>query len=334
MHTRFSACFAMKPSIERQAGSTVCRARKGSAPFYMKVAYCTARAGKLSGNLASILALSGCSSLSSGFLLHPAGPVASAESHEFRVVAAILIFVWLPVFLIVPLFAWHYRIANTKAAFRPQWGFSWILEVLVWLPPTGIVALLAVLLVRYTVMLDPYKKLSSAGPTLQVEVVSLDWKWLFLYPAQHVATVNQLFLPVGQPVHFQMTSGTVMQSLLMPRLAGQIFMMAGMRTQLNFQVSKPGIYYGENTQYNGDGFNDDWFVIHAMPTDQFAKWVAQAQAGPAVLDNHAYQALSVQSVLPRPLQFGRFEPDLFVRIMAQKIPPGYLAQHHEENGHG
>ena len=276
------------------------------------------------------LLCSGCASLSNGFLLSPAGPIAQAEHHEFMVVGIILLFVLAPVLLLVPLIAWHYRISNRHAAFRPQWSFSWILELLIWIPPTGIVVLLAVFLVGYTTRLDPYRPLPSSGGTaLQIDVVALDWKWLFLYPAQNVATVNQLILPVGQPVHFSLTSGTVMQSLFMPRLAGQIYAMAGMTTQLNFEISKPGAYSGENTQYNGDGFSEDKFSIQAVPAAEFTKWAAQAQGNPATLDDHAYQTLSRQSVLAAPLQFGHLEPDLFKRILAQQIPPGYLAQHHE-----
>ncbi len=277
-----------------------------------------------------VLLCPGCSSLSRGFLLAPAGPVAQAQHHEFIIVGIVLLFVLAPVVLLVPLIAWHYRIANTRAAFRPQWGFSWVLEVLIWIPPTGIVVLLSVFLVRYTIRLDPYRALPTHGAAaLQVEVVALDWKWLFLYPAQHIATVNQLMVPAGQPVHFSLTSATVMQSLFMPRLAGQIYAMDGMTTQLNFEASKPGIYLGENTQYNGDGFPHDKFSIHALSKTQFAKWTAQAQSNPAGLDATAYQSLSRRSVLAVPLSFGHFDPDLFQRIVGQQIPPGYLAQPHE-----
>lgn len=281
-------------------------------------------------NGALVLLCSGCTSLSSGFLLSPAGPIAQAEHREFMVVGIVLLFVLAPVLFLVPLVAWHYRISNTRATYRPQWAFSWILEFLVWVPPTGIVVLLSVFLVRYTTRLDPYRALPTAGsPALQIDVVALDWKWLFLYPAQHVATVNQLILPVGQPVHFSLTSGTVMQSLFMPQIAGQIFAMDGMMTQLNFEISKPGTYLGENTQYNGDGFPQDKFSIRAVPASAFMKWAAQAQRNPATLDDQGYQTLSRQSVLASPMNFGKFEPDLFQRILAQRIPPGYLAQHHE-----
>jgi cytochrome o ubiquinol oxidase subunit 2 len=283
--------------------------------------------------ICGILLLPGCTTLSRGFLLSPAGPIAQAEHHEFMIVGFILLFVLAPVLLLVPLIAWHYRMANTHAAFRPQWDFSWILEVLIWIPPTGIVVLLAVFLVRYTTQLDPYRALpSTSGPTLKVDVVALDWKWLFLYPEQHVATVNELIVPAGQPVTFFLTSGTVMQSLFMPQLAGQIYAMNGMTTELNFEVSKPGTYLGENTQYNGDGFSRDKFSIKAVPASAFLNWVAQAQNNPTTLDASAYRSLSSRSVVDKPMNFGHFEPDLFKRILAQPTPPEFTQHHEGDNG--
>lgn len=280
--------------------------------------------------LSAVMLLSSCASLSNGFIVSPAGPIALLERHELKIVALVLLFVFAPVALLTPLIAWHYRLGNARAAYRPQWGFSWILEVLIWVPPTGIVVLLSVFLVHYTFQLDPYRPLPTAGAPLEIDVVALDWKWLFIYPAQHIATVNQLFVPVGQPVQFSLTSGTVMQSLLMPRIAGQIYAMAGMKTRLNFEVSRPGVYLGENTQYNGDGFTKDKFSVNALPAAAFAAWVTQVQANPGVLDAHAYQQLSWKSLLAKPQEYGHLQPDLFSQILGQKIVPGYVLQNRED----
>lgn len=281
------------------------------------------------GGLVLAGSLTSCASLHNGFL-SPAGPIAHAERHNFVIVAVVLIFVLAPVLLLTPLIAWHYRLANTKSAFRPQWGFSWILEALIWIPPTLIVAGLAVVLCNYTVRLDPYRPVPGATrPALDIDVVALDWKWLFIYPKAQVATVDQLIVPAGRPVHFRITSGTVMQSLLMPRLAGQIFAMAGMQTQLYFEASKPGSYFGENTQYNGDGFPKDKFPIHALDSAAYAAWMAAARAHPAKLDAAAYAALSRQSVLKQPQVFGQVTPGLYTQILHQEIVPGYVPQHHE-----
>ena len=266
--------------------------------------------------LALVFSLSGCSALFRGFLA-PVGPIATAERHELLVVSAILLFVIGPVFLLTPLFAWYYRSSNTKSVYRPQWGFSWILEGLIWIPPTMIVVVLSVLLWENSERLDPYRPLSSSMPPLQIQAVALDWKWLFIYPEQHIASVDQLILPVGRPVHFSLSSGTVMQSFLLPRLAGQIFAMAGMTTQLNIAVSTPGSYWGENAQYNGTGFQKQKFQVIGVSPEDFSRWVATLQKMPSRLDDKAYQNLSRQSILAHPITFGNVEPDLFEKIVNQ-----------------
>ncbi len=163
--------------------------------------------------------LGGCGALDRGFL-SPAGPVAQVIHDEFLFVCLIMLFVIVPVLLLVPLVAWHYRLSNTKSAYRPQWGFNWSLEGLIWIPPTAIVVMLAVFLWRDTHRLDPYKPLP--GEAITVQAIAADWKWIFIYPEQGVATVNRLVIPAGRPVHLDLTSATVMQAILMPRLAGQI----------------------------------------------------------------------------------------------------------------
>ena len=183
--------------------------------------------------------LGGCAALKLGVVGH-AGPIAAGQWHLYEIVGAVLVFVAGPVLLLTPLIAWHYRLSNRHAAFRPDWNFSWPLEGLIWIPPIGIVIGLAVVLWHYTHTLDPYRPIASPLPALEIEAVALDWKWLFIYPQQHIATINQLAIPVGRPVHLSLTSGTVMQSMLIPQLAGQIYAMPGMTTQLNLAASQRG----------------------------------------------------------------------------------------------
>ena len=266
------------------------------------------------------LLLSGCGVLDRGFL-SPGGPVAAATRSEFLIVCLVMLFVIGPVLLLAPLFAWHYRLSNTRSAYRPRWAFSWPLEVLIWIPPSLIVIGLAVLLWRDTHRLDPYKPLP--GQQINIQVVALDWKWLFIYPAQGVATVNRLVIPAGQPVHLNLTSATVMQSFLMPRLAGQIYAMAGMRTQLNFSADGPGSFLGENVQFNGIGFQNQKFEVASLDEPGFGRWVAETKAQPTRLDGAEYQALSRRSTLPHPLAFGVVEPGLFDRIVGLSQPSGH-----------
>ena len=174
--------------------------------------------------------------------MNHAGPIAASQWHLYLIVGVVLVFVAGPVLVLTPLIAWHYRLSNKHSAFRPKWTFSWTLEGFIWIPPTGIVIGLGFVLWQYTHTLDPYRPIASDQPALEIQAVALDWKWLFIYPDSQVAAVNQMAIPVGRPVHISLTSGTVMQSMLVPRLAGQIYAMAGMTTQLNLAASEPGVY--------------------------------------------------------------------------------------------
>ena len=257
--------------------------------------------------------------LDRGFLA-PAGPIAAAMRSEFWFVCIVLLFVVGPVFLLVPLIGWHYRLSNTKSAYRPQWGFNWPLEGLIWFPPIGIVVVLSVYLWHDTHRLDPYKPLP--GEALDVQVIAADWKWIFIYPQQGIATVNRLVVPAGQAVHLQLTSATVMQSLLIPQLAGQIYAMAGMQTQLNLQADKPGTYFGENTQFNGMHFQDQKFSVDAMSKVDFDHWVAETRAQSNRLDPAEYQVLTRRTVV-KPLAFGAVDANLFARVVALQQPSGH-----------
>ncbi|MCJ2065400.1 COX aromatic rich motif-containing protein [Methylobacterium sp. J-088] len=273
----------------------------------------TRRARVLSA--AVLLSLGGCGVLDHG-MLGAAGPVADQTRSLFVIVCLILLFVVGPVLLLTPIFAWHYRLSNTKSAYRPQWGFNWPLEGLIWIPPIVIVLILAVFLWRGTHQLDPYKPLASAYPPVEVQVVALDWKWLFIYPDEGIASVNELAFPADRPVHLNLTSGTVMQSFFIPKLAGQIYAMAGMTTQLNLAASEPGHFTGQNTQFNGMGFQNQKFPVLAQAGDDYRAWIARARAGGKMLDMAAYKALSARSVQAEPSRYGAVAPDLFKSILA------------------
>ncbi len=260
--------------------------------------------------------LAGCAALGHG-VFAAAGPVAAGQRDYLLIVLGIMVLVLLPVFILVPLVAWYYRIGNKGHGYKPDWGFSWSLEGLVWIPPTLIVIGLSVLLWDRTHAMDPYKPLPSAVPPLEVQAIGFDWKWLFVYPEEGVATVNQLALPVGRPVHLRLTSGTVMQSFLIPRLAGQIYAMPGMTTELNLAADRAGTFRGENTQYSGRGFPLGKFAVTALPADDFAAWVARARAGGGTLDRRVVDALFRPSVARHPLTFGQVPPGVFDQVLAR-----------------
>jgi len=267
-----------------------------------------------------LVLLSGCDALKRGVMNH-AGPIAASQWHLYVIVGIVLVFVAGPVLLLTPLIAWHYRLSNKHSAFRPNWDFSWTLEGFIWIPPTGIVIGLGVLLWNYTHALDPYRPIASSQPALEVQAVAFDWKWLFIYPDQGIATINRLSLPVGRPIQISLTSGTVMQALLIPRLAGQIYAMAGMTTQLNLAASEPGTYRGENTQFNGDGFQNEKFPVTALAPADFDQWVASVRASLHPLDRNAYTGLFRKSLPPNPVEFSSVPQHLFQTILTRSTEP-------------
>lgn len=270
--------------------------------------------------LLGALLLAGCSGIGHGSFLHPHGPIAADDRHTLLITVLLMLIVVVPVFILTPLFAWRYRRGNTRAVYRPRWEFSLPLEILVWGVPVLIVIALGVIVWQQSHRLDPYRPIASASAPLDVQVIGMDWKWLFIYPQEHIATVNELVIPANRPVHMSLTSDTVMQSLLVPELAGQIYAMAGMRTQLNMLASHTGTYLGENTQYNGDGFQKQKFQVHAVSAAQFAHWVEQVRSNGQTLDAARYALLAKPSVLPAPEQFGNVTPGLFYQVIGHFCP--------------
>jgi cytochrome o ubiquinol oxidase subunit 2 len=150
----------------------------------------------------------------------------------------------------------------------------------------------------------------------------MDWKWLFIYPDQHIASVNQLVVPAGVPIHFSLTSASVMSAFFIPQLGSMIYTMNGMRTQLNLQADAPGTFHGLASHFSGDGFSDMHFDVRAMPPDQFAGWIAGTRNNGPTLDPASFAALERQSMNTKPFTFGTAEPTLFHQIVTQQLPPG------------
>ncbi len=245
--------------------------------------------------LALASSLAGCSTVRLGFL-DPHGPVAQSQHDQFLdVVLLLAIFVALPIFVILPWFAWRYRYRARRARYAPKWSYYGPLEVATWGGPLVIVALLSILVWRSTHALDPYRRIASNVAPLRVEVIGYDWKWLFIYPDEGVASVGELALPVGRPIALTLTSATVMQSLQIPALGSQIYAMGGMVTRLNLEASEAGRFMGENTMYNGDGFHQQHFTAVAMTPTAFLGWVHNARTQGVPMNSSALALIGRQS---------------------------------------
>src|SRR6266436_2264988 len=225
-------------------------------------------------------------------VLDPQGPVASAERLILFNATAIMLVVVLPVIALTLVFAWWYRASNKRAVYWPDWSYSGDIELVVWSIPAMVVILLAGVAWTGSHQLDPAQKLEANAKPIRIEVVSLDWKWLFIYPDLEIATVNQLVVPTGVPVEFLLTSATVMNSFFVPQLGSQIYTMPGMTTRLNLLAERPGDYPGLSANFSGDGFSDMRFMVHAVPESEFSSWLARTQDEATALDADTYSQLA------------------------------------------
>jgi cytochrome o ubiquinol oxidase subunit II len=268
-----------------------------------------------------LLSLGGCDHLE---LMNPKGSIGAQEKELILIALGLMLLVVIPVMVLTVVFAWHYRETNTKATYAPKWAHSTSIEIVVWSIPCIIVAFLAVLIWETTHSLDPYRPLRSEVEPMNVEVVALDWKWLFIYPDYGVATVNHLAIPVGTPINFRLTSSSMMNSFFIPQLGSQIYAMAGMQTQLHLVADEAGTYAGRSSAFSGQGFSDMHFDTAAMPREQFDAWLRQARAAPLVLDQATYRSLEQPSIKTPATTYASVTPGLFDsivdRFMAGRMP--------------
>lgn len=277
--------------------------------------------------LGTLALLSGCTDKNL-LLLNPKGPIGMGEKHVILTAFGLMLIVVIPVILMTVFFAWRYRASNKKATYAPKWDHSTKIELVVWLVPSAIILALGILVWSSTHELSPYKPLATKEKPLEIQAVSLDWKWLFIYPDQHIATVNQLVFPAHTPVHFSITSGTVMGSFFIPQLGSQIYSMAGMRTQLSLQADEPGTYLGFNSQFSGNGFSGMNFKAIATPTQAaFDKWVNKARQSQSTLDMASFKQLQKPSENNPVSYYSTVTPHLFKDIihLYMKMPKKDMA---------
>ncbi len=256
--------------------------------------------------------LGGCSNI---LLFHPKGPIGDAERFVIIVAIALMLIVVIPVAVMDLLFPRKYRSTNPKATYMPKWSRSAKIEWVVWLVPAVIVAILGTLIWHFTFHLDPYKPIDTGVKPVNIEVVSMDWKWLFIFPDQNIAAVNQLVFPVGVPLSFRITSDTVMTSFFIPQLGSQIYAMAGMQTRLHLLADEPGTYLGQNQHFSGRGFTGMHFKAIAVSPKEFEAWIQKVKLSPDKLDPARYRELEKPSANYPVTIFSSVTPGLFDGII-------------------
>ena len=265
-------------------------------------------------------ALAGCS----GGVLQPQGPVGAANAIILLDAVGIMCVIGVPTMIAALAFAWWFRADNPRAQRRPDFVHSGRLELLVWSIPILIIMFLGGVIWIGSHQLDPLEPIAAQAKTrpLEVQVVSLDWKWLFIYPEQGIASVNEVVVPAATPVHFSITSASVMNMFFVPQLGSMIAAMNGMVTQLHLQADQPGDYHGLSTQYSGAGFAGMNFLMRAVPQDAFTRWVTAAKANGPALDRAGYAQLAQQSQDVKPFTYRTIEPDVFRAVASREIAPG------------
>jgi len=284
-------------------------------------AFSVPRAGALVGTLLAA-PLAGCSGV-----LDPRGPIGFSVRLILFDSLTIMLAIVVPVIVAIIGFSWWFRSSNSRAFYWPEWEFSGHLELIVWSIPALVVTFLGGIAWFGSHAVDPFRPLEGKVKPVEIEVVSLDWKWLFIYPEEGVASVNLLAIPAGAPVHFRLTSSGVMNSFFVPQLGSQIYTMAGMTSQLSLQADEPGTYAGLSAQFSGRGFPGMRFDARALPADAYSKWIADAKASGEALDRNSYGELVKPSENSSPTTYRSVESGLFEAIVNGTAPEAPAASY-------
>jgi cytochrome o ubiquinol oxidase subunit II len=275
------------------------------------------RYGALALVLISAITLGGCNE----GVLDPKGPIAAAERQIMFNSLGIMLAIVIPTILATLGVAFWFRSSNVRARYLPNFAYSGRLEMLVWSIPLMTVLLVGGVAWIGAYDLNPPNPIASTVKPVRVQVVALDWKWLFIYPEEGIASVNQLTIPVGTPVSFQLTSSGVMNSFWAPELGGQIYTMAGMVTRLNLQADHPGTFRGRSAQYSGAGFSGMHFTVDAVAAEKFADWLTATRTTGPVLDARTYAELVKPSMSVAPFTYRAVAPNLFNDIVRSVSKP-------------
>jgi cytochrome o ubiquinol oxidase subunit 2 len=259
-------------------------------------------------------------------ILDPQGPIGAADTTILIDSVAIMLAIVLPTIAAIFGFAYWFRASNPKAHYLPDWEYSGRIELVVWSIPTLTIILLGGVAWIGAHQLDPAKPVEGLGKPLQIQAVSLDWKWLFIYPDQSIATINTLTVPAGVPLQFQLTSASVMIVFFIPQFGSMIYTMNGMTTRLNLRADSPGTFGGLSAHFSGDGFSDMHFDVHVVPPETFSKWAQDVSRSDKSLDLHSYEQIARPSMNNEPAIYRLANPDLFQSIVTQKMSPSPGAQ--------
>lgn len=261
-------------------------------------------------------------------MFDPQGAVALAERNLIITAAGLMALVVVPVLVLTFVIAWRYRAGNTKAKYSPNWDKNAVIEGIWWSIPCCIILVLAIITWNTTHSLDPFRPLESNVTPITIQVVALDWKWLFIYPEEGIATVNFIEAPVGTPINFELTADAPMNSFWIPQLAGQIYAMTGMVTKLHLIADAPGTYAGSSANISGRGFAGMNFSLKAVSKEEYKLWLAEVRSNTKPLTHEAYTALAQPSENAPITYFGSVDQNLFTTIVHSFMPPADV-----ENGH-
>lgn len=271
------------------------------------------------GRLLKVVSLCGATTLGGCNLtvLDPQGQIGVEERSIIVLATWLMLIVVVPVIAMTFAFAWKYRASNAAAQYLPDWDSSHKVAAVMVLVPCTIVAILAILTWRTTHELDPYRPIASDVEPIDIEVVALDWKWLFIYPDQKIATVNEIAFPTNVPVNFRITSASVMNSFFIPQLGGQIYAMSGMQTKLSLIANRTGVFDGFSANYSGGGFSDMKFKAIAMTGQEFADWTAKVKKSSSRLSSEAYKKLAMPSEKSPVEYFSAFDSQLYQGVLRE-----------------
>jgi cytochrome o ubiquinol oxidase subunit II len=256
-------------------------------------------------------------------ILEPAGPIAQKERNLIYFALGLSLIVVIPVFSLLGIFAYRYRESNTKARYSPELDHSRVAETAWWLIPSIIIFVLAMVAWTSSHTLNPYNPIASSKKTINIQVVALDWKWLFIYPGKGVASLNNFQIPVNTPINFEITSDTVMNSFWIPQLGGQIYAMPGMSTQLNLMASKNGIFNGSSANISGEGFSGMTFSVKASSYRDYSNWLSSLSSSSTKLNLKNYNQLAKPSLNNVITDYSNVVPNLYNSILYKYVAPTY-----------